>query len=88
MALGHSYNNITRLYLSKALCYLQRSLDDREKAIELSTRAVLASLGTATIVSRDFEATAKHMDGLQRIVELRGGLQCLGLGNMIEHIAR
>jgi hypothetical protein len=28
------------------------------------------------------------MDGLQKIVELRGGLQSLGLGSMIEHKAR
>lgn len=32
--------------------------------------------------------TISHMDGLKRPVELRGGLQCLGPGSMIEHKAR
>lgn len=88
MALGHPYSNIARLHLGKALGHLQRSLDDREKAVELSTMAVVASLATAAIISRDFDTATKHMDGLQRMVELRGGLQCLGPGSMIEHKAR
>ena len=88
LALGHTYGRLARVHLGKALFHLQRSLDNRNEAIELSTIAVVAALATAAIIARDVEAAVAHMDGLRRMVELRGGFQSFGSDSMIEHKAR
>ena len=71
--MGLPYGSIPRLHLAKALRHLQTSLDDEREAIKLSTMAVVASLAMVTVIVGDFETAGKHMDGLQKMVELRGG---------------
>ena len=88
LAIGITYGSVARLHLAKALRLLQTSLDDKKEAVELSTMAVVASLAMAAVVAGDLEAAGTHMDGLHRIVELRGGLRSLGHGSMIEHKAK
>jgi hypothetical protein len=88
VALGQPYSTTAQLHLAKALSHLQRSLDDQKEAVELSTMAVVASLAMAAVIAGDLSTAAKHMDGLHRIIELRGGLQSLGPDSMIEHKAR
>ncbi|CAM1508640.1 Fc.00g054880.m01.CDS01 [Cosmosporella sp. VM-42] len=50
--------------------------------------AVVTSLATAAAMLGDLETAQKHMDGLHRMIELRGGLKCLGNRSMIEHKAQ
>jgi hypothetical protein len=88
LATGQPFSTVAQVHLAKALRHLQRSLDDEKEAIEFSTMAVVASLAMAAVVAGDLTTAAKHMDGLRRIVELRGGLRSLGPSSMIEHKAR
>lgn len=85
---GLTYGPVARFHLAKALRHLQDSLDDKRKAMEHSTMAVVASLAMAAVVAGDLDTAGMHMDGLHRMVELRGGLRSLGPGSMIEHKAR
>ncbi|KAL2135127.1 hypothetical protein VTI74DRAFT_9720 [Chaetomium olivicolor] len=85
---GGSYGTVARFHLSKALTHLQRSFDDREEAIKLSTMAVVTALAMAAVIAGDLTTAARHMDGLQRILQLRGGIESLGANSMIEHKAR
>jgi hypothetical protein len=87
-AVGRSDGTVAQLHLSKALSHLQQSLNDRDEAVQLSTMAVITSLAMASVIAGDLDTAAKHMDGLYRIVELRGGLHSLEPGSMIEHKAR
>jgi hypothetical protein len=88
LAVGQAYGTVARHHLAKALGHLQKSLDDQQEAMGLSTMAIVTALAMAAVVAGDLDTAIKHMDGLQKIVELRGGLQSLGLGSMIEHKAR
>lgn len=85
---GQAYGTVAQRHLAKALGLLQKSLDDPKEAMELSTMAVVTSLAMAAVIAGDLETAAKHMDGLKKMVEIRGGLQSLGTGSMIEHKAR
>jgi uncharacterized membrane-anchored protein len=70
-------------HLTKALHLLQKSLNDREASTSYSTMVVVASLATAALIVGDLEAAQKHLDGLTRMLELRGGLKSLGSKSMI-----
>ncbi|KAK4244159.1 hypothetical protein C7999DRAFT_44144 [Corynascus novoguineensis] len=88
VATGRPYGTVALHHLAKALRLLQESLNDRKKAVDISTMAVVTSLAMAAAITGDLETAAKHMDGLKKIVELRGGLQSLAMASMIEHKAR
>ena len=87
-SLGVSYGRTSQLHLSKSLGLLQDSLNDRSGATSNATMAVVTSLAMAAMLLGDFDTAAKHMDGLARMVELRGGFGSLGEGNTIEYKAR
>ncbi|KAK4097296.1 hypothetical protein N658DRAFT_500607 [Parathielavia hyrcaniae] len=87
LALGYPYSKVAQVHLYKALRHLQKCLDDQRQAVELSTTAVVASLAMAAVIAGDLATAAKHMDGPQRILQLRGGLQSLQPGSMLEHKA-
>ncbi|KAK4153794.1 hypothetical protein C8A00DRAFT_43359 [Chaetomidium leptoderma] len=84
---GLPFGAVARLHLAKAFNHLQKSLDDKREAVELSTMAVVVSLAMAAVITGDLETAAKHMDGLQKIVELRGGSQSWRSSSMIIHKA-
>lgn len=88
LSLGGSYGTIARFHLAKAITHLQQSLDNKDEALQPSTMAVVTSLAMATVIAGDLKTAAKHMDGLHRIIQLRGGLGSLGTASMIEHKAR
>ncbi|KAL2194216.1 hypothetical protein P885DRAFT_43506, partial [Corynascus similis CBS 632.67] len=88
VATGRPYSTVALHHLAKALRLLQESLNDCKKAVDISTMAVVTSLAMAAAITGDLETAAKHMDGLKKIVELRGGLQSLAMASMIEHKAR
>ncbi|KAL2015673.1 hypothetical protein VTK56DRAFT_5030 [Thermocarpiscus australiensis] len=88
VARGHSYGPVAQLHLGKALHHLQKSLDNQKEAVELTTISVVLSLALAAVITGDLTTASKHMDGLRRIVELRGGLQSLGPGSLMADKAR
>lgn len=79
---------IAQRYLAQALRELQQSLADAEGATSDSTLIVVASLATGSLVAGDFETARKHLDGLHRILNMRGGIQTLQQGGMIEYKAQ
>ena len=87
-ALGISYGKKAQFHLAKTLKYLQDSLDNPNEATSNSTLAVVTTLAMAAILLGELETAGKHMDGLARMIELRGGFRCLGKGAIIEHKAR
>jgi len=83
--LGYTLNNTAQFHLAKSLRYLQQSLDDKRESTSYPTLIVVTSLASAALMLGDLESAQKHMNGLQRILELRGGLHSLGKGSMLEH---
>lgn len=53
-----------------------------------STMAVVTSLAVAAIVAGDPETAGKHMDGLRKILDLRGGVKSLVPGSLIDYKAK
>lgn len=88
LTVSHAYGPTARRHLAKALRHLQIRLDDQQQAVELSTTAIVASLAMAAVLTGDHETAAKHMDGLKKIVDLRGGLSSLGEDSMIVYKAK
>ncbi|EAW17781.1 uncharacterized protein NFIA_077140 [Aspergillus fischeri NRRL 181] len=88
MSLGASYGLLARFHLAKTLQYLQQSLENRAEATKSSTMTVVGLLSLAGIIAGDLESAAKHMDGLHRMVELRGGWDSLADRETIEHKAK
>lgn len=85
---GISYGETAQYHLGKSFRYLQKSLDKPSDSTSNSTLAVVTSLAMAAISLGELETAGKHMDGLARMVELRGGFKSLGKGAIIEHKAR
>jgi hypothetical protein len=88
LATGQTYGPIARHHLSKALVHLQASLDDKKEAVGLATMGSVASLAMSAVVAGDLETAVKHMDGLKKIIDLRGGMESFGSDSMIGHKAR
>ncbi|KAK0619620.1 hypothetical protein B0T14DRAFT_566449 [Immersiella caudata] len=87
MSLGFELGSLAHTHLAKTLRLLKTSLEDEEEATSYSTMVVVSSLATAAIILGDLETAGKHLDGLQRMVEVRGGLGSLGPVNMITYKA-
>lgn len=88
MSLGIPYGQLARFHLAKSLQYLRESLQDTAEATKSSTMAVVGLLSMASIIAGDLASAAKHIDGLYRMVELRGGWYSLIDGETIEHKAK
>ncbi|SPO04195.1 uncharacterized protein DNG_06878 [Cephalotrichum gorgonifer] len=88
LSCGAPLGRITQFHLSKTLNYLQHSLYDSIDATSNATLAIVTSLAMAAILLGELETATKHMDGLARMVELRGGFENLGNGRIIEHKSR
>lgn len=85
---GQPMSVISRYHLGKALQHLQLELHDSTAAEANITMAAVMSLATAAAVMGDITSLVMHMDGLYRMVTLRGGLESLGPGSMIQHKAQ
>jgi hypothetical protein len=80
--------DVATYHLGKTLQYLGQIIQDETAATTKSVMAVILSLAYAAAMQGELETIQKHMDGLYRIVCLRGGLESLGPGSMIEHKAQ
>ncbi|KAF4466207.1 hypothetical protein FALBO_6944 [Fusarium albosuccineum] len=85
---GQPFGDIAQFHLGKTLHYLQQSLNDQNGAISMATIAVVTTLASAASMFGDLETVEKHMNGLHQIFELRGGMQSLQRGSLIQHKAQ
>lgn len=84
-SLGSTIGSIAHSHLARALRLLQSSLNDQNQATSHATMIVVASLATASLIMGDLETAAKHLDGLHKMVEMRGGLATLGPRSMVTY---
>ncbi|KAK1830916.1 hypothetical protein QBC39DRAFT_308159 [Podospora conica] len=85
---NNAVGDTAQRYLAQALRQLQQTLADAEGATSYSTMVVVASLATGSLIAGDLETAKKHLDGLYRILNIRGGIQTLQKGGMIEYKAQ
>ncbi|KAI6779227.1 uncharacterized protein J7T54_007754 [Emericellopsis cladophorae] len=78
-----SLSPLAQTHLTMALVYLQKSLVDSVAATSEATMSTVVSLATAAAILGDLDSLQKHVDGLSRMIELRGGLDTLEPGNFI-----
>jgi len=81
-------SDTARVYFGQALRHLQRSLDSEDEATSYPTMVVVTSLAAASLTFGDLDMAQKHLDGLERIIQLRGGLGSLAERYYIEHKAQ
>lgn len=67
----------TGFYLGKTVSILSKTLDRNDAYQEESVLYAVTTLALVAAVFGDWEAAAAHLTGLQRIVQLRGGLEFL-----------
>jgi hypothetical protein len=69
-------NPVARLHLHKGLQLLRQRLlgDDEELKLSDSTLAVVLKLASVAHFEGDYETSRQHMEGLRRMVDMRGGL--------------
>lgn len=74
---------LAHFYFQKTIRLLQDRLDrpDDPQTISDPTIMVVSVLGLTTEVTGDYMAAKKHMEGLRRMVDLRGGLEMLRFDN-------
>jgi hypothetical protein len=87
MMVGSPLGSLAHTHLAKTLRLLKSSLEDEEEATSYGTMVVVSSLATAAIILGDLDTAGKHLDGLKKMVEVRGGLLSLGPLNMITYKA-
>jgi hypothetical protein len=70
-------------HYDQTLQLLQARLNNSEHTVAISdsTIIVVITLATAALTTDDFTAAANHLDGLLKMVTLRGGLQSLNTHN-------
>ena len=85
---GLAYGRTALFHLSKTLSHVQSSLYQGDQATSDNTIVVVTSLAMAAMLLGELGTAGKHMDGLARIVELRGGFKALGKASIVEHKAR
>ena len=73
---------LSHFHFAKTLRLLQERLDSPDdKAVSDATIMVVVMLGLSAELIGDSDAAEKHIDGLKRIVEMRGGLEGLRFDN-------
>ncbi|KAK5659922.1 hypothetical protein OQA88_13386 [Cercophora sp. LCS_1] len=88
MAMGVQIGHDANFYLAKALHFLQKSINSKKDATSYATMVVITSLASASTLLGEFETAGKHLDGLHRVLEVRGGIESLDPGDMVVHKAR
>lgn len=79
---------VARWHQTQTLFHLQHMLQDEKEALSTGAMAVVASLATAAVFSGDLDTAAMHVDGLWRMIEVKGGFDVVGRGGMVEHKAQ
>lgn len=72
---GGGYSYVQMQHAHKTLVLLQQRLTDSQLATSNVTICVVVGLVMATALVGDLESAGKHMKGLYKMVELRGGVR-------------
>jgi hypothetical protein len=85
-ALHNQLSRLACLHYAKTLQLLQARLNefDQKFATSDSTIMVVFLLASAAELMEDFAAVASHIKGLEKIVNLRGGVRALNTHNNIQ----
>ena len=88
---GALHKRLSRLacfHYGQALQLLQARLNeyefDHESAVSDSTIMVVITLATAAELTEDYATVANHIQGLEKIITLRGGVRALNAHNNIQ----
>lgn len=81
---GTSPSRLSMTHQAKTLGLLQKRLDDGLTAISDTTLAVVVTLVMMTALTGEPESATKHMGGLHKMVQLRGGLHSLGKNKQLQ----
>ncbi|KAI1061465.1 hypothetical protein LB506_011896 [Fusarium annulatum] len=81
---GLEFSILTRYHLGETLRCIQHSLQDESTATAMATVGAIVNLASAASSFGDVETARKHMDGLCRIFELRGGVSPFGTAALAE----
>ncbi|KAF5586193.1 hypothetical protein FPCIR_8044 [Fusarium pseudocircinatum] len=81
---GLELSILTRYHLGKTLRCIQHSLGDKSTATPMATIGAIVNLASAASSFGDIDTARKHMDGLCRIFELRGGISPFGTAPLAE----
>ncbi|KAM5511525.1 hypothetical protein FOXYSP1_11625 [Fusarium oxysporum f. sp. phaseoli] len=81
---GVEFSILTRYHLGETLRCIQQSLQDKSTATAMATVGAIVNLASAASSFGDVETARKHMDGICRIFELRGGISPLGTAALAE----
>ncbi|KAG7411852.1 hypothetical protein Forpe1208_v008426 [Fusarium oxysporum f. sp. rapae] len=81
---GIEFSILTRYHLGETLRCIQHSLPDKSTATAIATVGAIVNLASAASSFGDVETARKHMDGLCRIFELRGGISPFGTAALAE----
>ena len=85
-ALPNQLSRFACLHFAKTLQLLQARLNDLDQSLALSdaTIMVVFFLASAAELMEDFAAVANHIKGLEKIVNLRGGVRALNTHNNLQ----
>jgi hypothetical protein len=75
--LSRSLSQATVFHLRRTLHFLNKKLAHEDAWLEDSNVYVIVMLTLMAVSFGDYTAAGAHMDGLRRIVELRGGIEYL-----------
>ena len=78
------YGREAMRHLTKTLRLLQESLADPDSATSDATIAVVQALVTVADLLGDMDLAEKHLQGLYRLVSLRGGLSFLAQNKQLQ----
>ncbi|KAH7200483.1 hypothetical protein DER44DRAFT_888433 [Fusarium oxysporum] len=81
---GVEFSILTRYHLGETLRCIQKSLQDKSTATAMPTVGAIVNLASAASSFGDVETARKHMDGICRIFELRGGISPFGTAALAE----
>lgn len=87
---GNSTSPAAMLHLQKGLILLRERLlgEDNKSKVSNSTMGVVLKLATTAHFDGDSRASKQHIEGLRKMVELRGGLDVFEGSNLRGEILR
>lgn len=78
----------SRYYMRNTITHLQQRLNDPETSSDDITVAIIIALANIADVMGEAEACRTHVDGLKKIVKLRGGIKAFDNTQLISKISR
>ncbi|KAH6713438.1 hypothetical protein BKA61DRAFT_74860 [Leptodontidium sp. MPI-SDFR-AT-0119] len=73
-------------YLMKSISAVNDDIADPQKQVSDSTIATVASMANIENLNGNPENSIIHLNGLKRMVEMRGGLDCLGMQGILQRV--